>query len=66
MDSTGTLRLLAPGLVEGRNPQPLRACLPVDDRAEAEGVAAELNACDRHPEYGELGRDDWVVVTDYA
>jgi hypothetical protein len=35
-----------------------------DDRAEAEAIAAELNERDRHPEYGELGRDDWIVVED--
>jgi hypothetical protein len=27
-------------------------------------VAAELNERDRQPEYGELGRDDWIVVED--
>jgi hypothetical protein len=35
-----------------------------DDRAEAEAVAAELNERDRHPEYGQLGQDDWIVVDD--
>jgi hypothetical protein len=35
-----------------------------DDRAEAEAVAAALNERDRHPEYGQLGDDDWVVVDD--
>jgi hypothetical protein len=35
-----------------------------DDRAEAEAVAAELNDRDRHPEYGTLGQDDWIVVDD--
>jgi hypothetical protein len=35
-----------------------------DDRAEAEAVAAALNGRDRQPEYGELGRDDWMVVED--
>jgi hypothetical protein len=34
------------------------------NRTEAETVAAELNARDRRPEYGELGHDDWTVVTD--
>jgi hypothetical protein len=33
-----------------------------EDRAAAERVAAELNQRDRHPEYGELGHDDWIVV----
>jgi hypothetical protein len=37
---------------------------PVFGRAEAEVVAAELNQRDRQPEYGELGHDDWIVVTD--
>jgi hypothetical protein len=36
----------------------------VGRRAEAERVPAELNERDRRPEYGELGRDDWVVVED--
>jgi hypothetical protein len=35
-----------------------------DNRTDAEAVAAELNERDRQPEYGELGRDDWVVVAD--
>jgi hypothetical protein len=35
-----------------------------EDRTEAERVAAALNERDRHPEYGELGRDDWIVVED--
>jgi hypothetical protein len=34
------------------------------DRADAEQVAAQLNERDRQPDYGELGHDDWVVVTD--
>jgi hypothetical protein len=37
-----------------------------DDRAQAEAVAAELNECDRRPEYRESGHDDWVVVEDQA
>jgi hypothetical protein len=32
--------------------------------AKAAVHAAELNERDRRPEYGELGRDDWVVVDD--
>jgi hypothetical protein len=35
-----------------------------DNKAEAEAVAAELNERDRHPEYGDLGEDDWIVVDD--
>jgi hypothetical protein len=35
-----------------------------DDRAEAEAVAAALNERDRRPEYGQMGRDDWIVVED--
>jgi hypothetical protein len=35
-----------------------------EDRAEAARAAAGLNERDRHPEYGELGRDDWIVVED--
>jgi hypothetical protein len=35
-----------------------------ENRADAERAAAELNERDRRPEYGELGRDDWIVVTD--
>jgi hypothetical protein len=35
-----------------------------DDRDQAERLAAELNERDRRPEYGELGRDDWIVVED--
>ena len=34
------------------------------DRAEAKAVAAALNERDRHPEYGPLGEDDWIVVDD--
>jgi hypothetical protein len=35
-----------------------------EDQVEVEAVAAELNERDRHPEYGELGHDDWIVVAD--
>lgn len=35
-----------------------------DDRAEAEAVAPALNERDRRPEYGEFGRNDWIVVED--
>jgi hypothetical protein len=35
-----------------------------DGRAEAEAVAAALNERDRRPEYGALGKDDWIVVDD--
>jgi hypothetical protein len=35
-----------------------------DNMAEAEAVAAELNERDRHPEYGDLGEADWIVVDD--
>ena len=35
-----------------------------DDRSEAEAVAAALNERDRHPQYGDLGEHDWIVVDD--